>query len=201
VTLIEGDVTDFDLDRMAMVSAFHRSPLGGYDQANILRSMRQAQPGITNKALAEDMQIDPSMPTMLLSLFGCIPEVQEAAQAGEIGVTHWYAISRSPDQLSALRDALNGASRDTLERENRRRRNGSGKAATVTASSIPLMLSSGIAITFKREGITLAMALDALTEVRKELDDAIKRDHDAKTFAALMKKRAKQMARELAKGA
>ena len=114
VTLLEGDISDLALDRMAFVSAFHRSPLGSVDQASIIRSMKESEPGITNKAIADEMHIDPSMPTRLLSLFDTAPEVQEAAQAGKIGVTHWYAISKAADQLAALKSALNGSSRDDL---------------------------------------------------------------------------------------
>jgi hypothetical protein len=196
VVLLAGEVTDRDLDRMAMVSAYHRSPLGGYDQACILRSMKEAQPGVMNKALADEMNLDGSMPTKLLAIFTCHPAVQEAAKAGKIGVTVWYDLSRSADQLAALHDALNGSSRDDLQR--RRRHGTNGKAATVTTSSIPMVLGNGVTITFRAENITLSRALDSLADARKEIDDAIKRDHDARTFTALMKKRAKQMTRDKA---
>ncbi len=195
VEQLEGDISDRDLDRMAMVSAYHRSPLGGYEQAYILRDMTEAEPGVTNKDLAEEMQIDGSMPTRLLSLFDCIPEVQEAAKAGKIGVTVWYTISRSADQLAALQAALSGSSRDELQRENRKQKNGNGKAATVTAKTIPVVLGNGLAVTFKAENVSLSMALDALADIKQVLKDAIDDDHDARTFTALMKKRAKQLAK------
>jgi len=197
VELVEGEISDLDLDRMAMLSAYHRSPLGGYDQACIVRSMKEGSPGVSNSGLAEELSLDPSMPTRLLSLFDCLPEVQEAAKAGKIGVTHWYAIRRSPDQLAALAAALNGSSRDALEQDRKRRTNGHGKAATVKTTSIIVVLKSGITVTFKAEGITLAKALDAQAEVKQELKAAVEDgDHDARTFNVLMKKRAKELTRD-----
>jgi hypothetical protein len=173
VTLLEGDVSDLDLDRMALVSAYHRAPLGGYDQARILHAMREAQPGVTNKALAEELHIDPSMPTMLLALFDhCLPEVQAAAQAGQIGVTHWYAIRRSPDQLSALRDALNGSSRDELQRRSRQHKNGNGQAADPqTRIKIPVATDDAagtVALSIPQDG-DLAAVEKLLTDAKKAI--------------------------------
>jgi hypothetical protein len=130
VTLLQGDISDLALDRMAFVTAYHRSPLGSYDQACIIRSMKEAEPGVTNKSLADEMHIDPSMPTMLLSLFDCPDEVQQAAREAKIGVSIWYTISKSADQLAALNAALNGSSRKDLQGENRKNSNGNVKPAS-----------------------------------------------------------------------
>jgi hypothetical protein len=54
-------------------------------------------------------------------------------------------------------------------------------------------LTNGLTVTFKCEAVTLSMALDALTDIRKELEELIKKDHDATTIAPLMRKRARKL--------
>jgi ParB-like chromosome segregation protein Spo0J len=176
--------------------AVHRKDISAYDKAVTIRDTKADFPALTNRQLADEvLNIDPALLTKNLTLFDCIAEVQEAAKAGLIGLTDWYAISKAPDQGKALALALNGSTRDAIEQESRRQRNGNGRAATVKASSIPLILESGIAVTFKGEGLTLAQAFDALTAIKQELKEAIDFDHDARTFAVLMKKRARELAK------
>jgi ParB-like chromosome segregation protein Spo0J len=197
VTLLEGDVSDRDLDRMAMVSAYHRSPLGGYEQACILRSMKEAE-GVTNKDLAEEMQIDGSMPTKLLSVFDCIPAAQEAAKAGKIGVSVWYAISRVADQMAALQAALNGSTRDELQR--RSRKNGSVDRTIQNAPppvrmpriKIPLATEAAIGtVTLAGENIDLDDAEILLKEAMKAVRDAKAKNLDTKTAQAVWRDVAK----------
>ena len=148
----------------------------------------ELNPGATAKDLAARIHKDEGTLCKILSLSRGIEPVKDAARAGQLTYARWWPICKLPpeEQPAALAEALSGATCDQLERRSRKQRN--GKAATVQARSIPLILPNGLAITFRADGLTLSMALDALAEARKELDDAIKRDHDAKTFAALMKK-------------
>jgi hypothetical protein len=187
VELIDGEVSDRDLDRMAMVSSWHRAPLGGYDQANILRAMREAQPGATLKSLADELHIDPSMPGKLLAIFDCPPEVQDAARLGKIGVTHWLAIRRAADPLAALRAiAENGSSRADQERANRQKKRADSAQPAVRMPRIKCPLPSGQVVTVAGSG-SLEDAIEALGEAIKAMKDALKRGVTARTFANEMK--------------
>jgi hypothetical protein len=191
--LIDEPWSDSVKLEIQMESAAHTRGLSDYEQYVGCSEWLKLNRAATAKELAGRIQRDEAVISKLLSLSRCIAPVQDAARDGHIGYTVWHQLSKlSPDeQFAGLAD---GATRDQLQR---RRRNSNGRAATVKASSIPMVLANGLAITFKAEGdITLTMALDSLAEVKRELDDAIKRDHDARTFAALMKKRARQLAKQ-----
>jgi hypothetical protein len=150
-------------------------------------------PSATAKDLASRIHRDEGIVSKILSLRHCIDAVKEAARAGQIGYTVWHQLSKLSPEAQAT-ELAEGTTR--AKAQQRRRDHGNGKATTVKASSIPVVLSSGVAVAFKATGdITLTMALDSIAEIKRELEDAIKRDHDAKTFAALMRKRARQMTR------
>jgi hypothetical protein len=115
VCVLDDELSNAAMDDVALLSSYHRAPLGGYEQARIVRDKKEAVHGMTNKAVADYFHIDPGMITRLLSLFDCIPEAEQAAKDGLLNVSQWYAISKAEDQREALRRALHGASRDALE--------------------------------------------------------------------------------------
>jgi hypothetical protein len=172
-------------------SAIHTRGLSDFEQYAGCSQWLALNPDATAKELAARIHRDEAVVSKLLSLGRCVDAVKDAAKAGRIGYTVWHQLSKlSPaEQIAALAD---GATRDQLQQ---RRRNGNSRAATVKASSIPLILTNGLAVTFKAEGLTLAMALDALADIKQELKEAIDFDHDARTFAVLMKKRARELAK------
>lgn len=193
VCLIDEPWNDSVKLEVQMESDAHTKSLSDYEKWAGGSQWLALNPGATAKDLAARIHQDEGTLCKILSLSRGIDPVKEAARAGQLTYAKWWPICKLPEaeQPAALAAALSGATRDQLQ--NRSRKNRNGKAASVQAKSIPVILSTGIALTFRADGITLAQALDALAEARKELDDAIKRDHDARTFAALMKKRAAQM--------
>lgn len=188
VCITDEAISPASLLEIQMESAAHTRSLGDYEQFVGCMEWLALNPAATAKDLAACIHRDEGVISKLLSLGRCADAVKDAAKAGRIGYTLWYQLSKLPpeEQVAALAD---GATRDQLQR----RRHGNGRAATVKARSIPVVLPSGIVVQFKAEGLTLAMALDALADVRRELDAGIKNDHDARTFATLMKKRARQL--------
>lgn len=117
--VVEGNLSEPQITTLQLVSAIHRADLSAYDKAVAIRDIKAGYPGMTNRHLAEDiLDIDPSSVTQNLALFDrCIPEVQEAAMAGKIGLTDWYTIAKSGDQKAALDLILNGSSSDERENE------------------------------------------------------------------------------------
>jgi ParB family transcriptional regulator, chromosome partitioning protein len=198
--VIDAGITPAQYKEIQWSAAVHRQDISAFDKAVAVRDIKAEHPEMSSRQLAEEvLHIDPAQVTKYLALFDCIPAVVDAARAGKLGVSDWYAISRSPDQGQALMQALNGATRADLEREGKRRRNGAGKAATVKAKSVFVVLPSGIAVQFKADSITLDMALDAIAEVKRELDAAKLKGHDARTLAPVMRKRLKEFKRDGAK--
>jgi len=171
-------------------SAFHREPLSEYDKALVMRDTLAANPGMTRKQMAEEVfDIDPSLATRYLSLFDCVQEVQDAAKTGKLGVSDWYVIRKSTDQLMTLGSKFGGATRDELQRQVRQERTSATTA--VRASKTKISLASGVAVTISGEEVSLDEAIDAMTEALKEAKKARDQNLDIRTFAAVMRDRAK----------
>jgi hypothetical protein len=117
--------------------------------------------------------------TQYLALFDCQAEVIEAARAGKIGPTVWYAVSRSPDQLATLALKLNGATRDEVAKSVRK-----PKADAVRTAKIKCPLPSGQVVTVAGEGISLEEAVEALAEAAKAMKAALAKSLNAKTAMA-----------------
>jgi hypothetical protein len=189
-------LTDEDRpDKIALmqgISAIQREDWPLADKCEWVIEMSKS---MTGKDLAAELGVDPAMISNWKAYDRLIPQAKEAVREERLKLRSMVSIAQLPPegQIELLAESLSGATAEQTARESRKRRNGTDKAATVKASSIPVVLTNGIAITFKAEGLTLAMALDVLADIKQLLKDAIDHDHDARTFSALMKKRAKEL--------
>ena len=190
ICITDEAISPATLLEIQMESDAHTRSLGDYEQYTGCAEWLALNPNATAKDLAGRIHRDEAVVSKLLSLSRCADAVKDAAKAGRIGYTVWHQLSKLPpaDQIAALAES---ATREQLQR---RRRNGNGRAATVKVNRIPVLLTSGIAVTFQAEGLTLATALDAIADLKQELKEALDFDHDARTFAVLMKKRARELA-------
>lgn len=186
-------LTPAEVTEIQFVSAWHREDLTGYEQWRALLAIRAARPDATHKALAELLNIDPTMVRVILSPGDCIPEVQQALLGRRIPLSACDAIARVPaeQQAELLQLKLSGASRDEIARLSRRRRNGSASAAAVRVARIRITLASGIQVTVAGEGLDLENTGDALAEARKEVRKAVDDNLDARTAQAVWRDRAK----------
>ena len=185
----DEDLTPEDIRVIQATSAMHREPLADFDKAVVMRDTLASNPGMTKKQMAEEVfDIDPSLATRYLSVFECLPQIQDAAKAGKLTVTQWYAIHKSSDQLAALRLQQGGATRDEIERQVRKDRD-AGKP-TVRASKIKITLGN-VAVTISGEELSLDEAIDAMSEAVKEAKKARDQFLDIRTFAAVMRDRAR----------
>jgi len=143
------------------------------------------------KDLAEHLKFDPSMVTRLLSPSKCIAAVQEALAAGRIGISDCYAMSKADakEQARLLALKLDGVSRDVIEQQGRKERNGGTQA--VRLSRCKLVLSSGVNVTVSGEELSLDELIEALGEAQKEARKARDQSLDVKTFQAVMRDKAK----------
>jgi hypothetical protein len=192
---ITGEAPDASAQLEIQVeSAAHTRGLNDFEEFLAIDGWLALNPDATAKLFAQRVHRDEAIVSKIHSLKRCIDPVKDAARAGRIGYSKWHQIALMPqeEQAAALAACLNGATRDQLQQ---RRRNGNRRAATVKAGSIPVVLESGIAVTFKGEGLTLAQVLDALAEVKQQVKEAIDFDHDARTFSVLQKKRARELAK------
>jgi ParB family chromosome partitioning protein len=116
--ITDAVLTDSQITMVRLTSFFHREDLTAYEKWSACKQLLGLNPGWHAKDLAEQLHIDPSMVTRLLSPSKCIPPWQEALKEGRVGISDVYAASKLPEaeQAALLNLKLSGASRDAIER-------------------------------------------------------------------------------------
>ncbi len=192
VKIIDDAVTEAECRRLQFTENMQRQDLTGYEQWQGCVELLRLNPGWTQKDLAEQLHVDPSMVIRLLSPSKCVTSVQEALAQGRIGISHCYALSRLPEaeQESALAMKLNGASRDQLA-SHARRQAGAEKPA-VRMSRVKCELGGNLSVMVSGNELGLDEVIEALGNAQKEARRAREQNLDVKTWSAVMRDRAKK---------
>jgi ParB/RepB/Spo0J family partition protein len=190
--ITDAALTDSQVAMVRLTSFFHREDLTAYEKWQACKQLLELNPGWHAKDLAEQLHVDPSMVTRLLSPSKCIPAWQEALKEGRVGISDVYAASKLPEsEQSGLLDLkLSGASRDTIERSGRTKR--SAGSSAVKVNRVKCLLPSGVQIVISGNGVSLDQSIEALTEAIKEMKRARELGYTSKTFAAAMKDKARK---------
>ena len=108
--------------------------------------------------------------------------MQEALEAGQIGITACYEISRAPQdqQAELLRLKLAGMSRDALADRVRRQKQQS--VPQVRVKRITCALPSGVNVVISGQEVSLDELIDALAEAQKEARKAREQGLDADSW-------------------
>ncbi len=150
-------------------------------------SWLETHPGKNGKDLAAAINCSEALVSMTLSLSKCIKQVREAAQAGQIGLKDWHAISQlaQEQQEAALTARLRGASVEEIKRSARKPSN------NVRTSRVKCAMPSGVTVTLAGDGLTLDDVIQTLAELLKAAKKANDDGLDSKTFQAVLKDKAK----------
>ncbi len=168
-----------------------REDLKPIEQVDGLEELARLNPGITNKALAELVHLDPSMVTRLRSISKVIPAVREALAAGKIGLSTAYAISKceSPaEQELMLAQALSGASRDAIEQAGRKAR--AASTPTVRMSKVKIAMPQGASVVVSGPELNMTDLVELLNETLKQARRAAEQ-FDVKTWVRMMADKAR----------
>ncbi|HTU92796.1 MAG TPA: ParB/RepB/Spo0J family partition protein [Gemmataceae bacterium] len=192
VKIIDDPVTEAECKRLQFTENMQRQDLTGHEQWQGCVELLRLNPGWTQKDLAEQLHIDPSMVVRLLSPSKCIDSVQAAFAGGRIGISDCYAISRlgQTEQAAALAMKLSGASRDQLASHARRQR--SGDKPSVRINRIKCELGGDVSIVITGNALGLDEVIEALSQAHKEARKARDQNIDVKTWAAVMRDRARK---------
>lgn len=192
VKIIDDPVTEAEFRRLQFTENMQRQDLTGFEQWVGCVQLLRLNPGWTQKQLAEQLHLDPSMVMRLLSPSKCVASVQAAFAEGKIGISDCYAISRLPEaeQAAALAMKLNGASRDELASHARRQQ--SGEKLTVRSSRVKCELGGGVSIVVTGDSLGLDEVIEHLGVAQKEARKARDQNLDVKTWSAVMRDRAKK---------
>jgi ParB/RepB/Spo0J family partition protein len=191
VKIIDDPVTEAECKRLQFTENMQRSDLTGYEQWQGCVELMRLNPGWTQKQLADQLHLDPSMVMRLLSPSKCIENVQAAFAEGKIGISDCYAISRLPEaeQAAALAMKLSGASRDELASHARRQAN--AEKPSIRMSRVKCELGSNLSVIVAGQDLGMDEVIEALGNAQKEARKARDQNLDVKTFSAVLRDRAK----------
>ena len=196
VIITDRSLTETEVRLIQLTENVHRADLRDSEKWRACEELLRLNSGWANKDLAAHLKLGESTITKYLAPSRCIPAVQEALEAGTIGITACYEISRvAPEQqaeLLALK--LSGTSRDGLALRVRSRKNKATPQVRVKRLVCPL--PSGISITLAGDELSLDESIEALGEAIREMKRARELGYTAKTFAAAMKDKAKKESHE-----
>ncbi|HMP03657.1 MAG TPA: hypothetical protein PKC45_14265 [Gemmatales bacterium] len=118
--------------------------------------------------------------------------MQEALEAGQIGITAAYEISRvsAEQQAELLQLKLSGASRDGLAQHVRRQNSQSTPQVRVKRIACPL--PSGLSVVVSGQELSLDDLIEALSDAQKEAKRAREQGLDARTFSQVLKDKARK---------
>lgn len=192
VKLFPASLSDTQFKLIRAAENLQRKELTGYQMWRLCAELLSGNPTWQMKDLAQQLHLDPSMVTRLLSPSKCIPAAQEALKAGKIALSTCYALSKCEtpeEQARMLTAALNGASRDQIEQAGRKSRN--RQAAAVKVARIKCPVASGTVVQISGEGLSLDDAIEAAQEWIKEAKKASEQGLDARTFERVCRDKAK----------
>jgi ParB family transcriptional regulator, chromosome partitioning protein len=185
-------LTSAQILEIQLISALHRADLTPYELYAGCKQWLASHPGSTARELAERIDRDAGHLSKLLSLSRCVQAVQEAAAAGHLSVSDWYAISKVAGELQGelLEQKLRGATRDALEAQVRSKRSGGTPQVRLTRIKCPLP-SNGATVVVSGEAMTLADLVEALAELLKHARKAASEGLDASTFERVLADKAR----------
>ncbi|MGA8611153.1 MAG: ParB/RepB/Spo0J family partition protein [Xanthobacteraceae bacterium] len=188
--IIDDPVTEAECRRLQFTENMQRQDLTGYEQWQGCVELLRLNPGWTQKNLADQLHVDPSMVVRLLSPSKCIESVQAALTQGRMGISDCYAISHLPEaeQEAALAMKLNGASRDDLASHARRQK--SSAKPNVRMGRVKCELGGGVRVIIIGNDLGLDEVIDVFGIGQKEARKARDQNLDVKTWSAVMRHRA-----------
>jgi ParB family transcriptional regulator, chromosome partitioning protein len=191
VVIVEGDISPAQVKEIQLITSLQRAGLKPYELFLGCMAWRDANPSGKFHELANRIGRDASVVTRIVSLERCIPTIKEAAAAGLLSVSDWYAMSKvsEQEQHELLAAKRSGATRDDLERKGRQARNGNGQAVKVSRVKCQL---ANACVTFAAEGdgVSLEDIIETLAVLLKEARRANDQGFSAKTFEKALRDKA-----------
>lgn len=192
VVITDEALTPTQLRGAQVEENLHRSDLTDFEKWKAFAELLALNPGWTNRDLAAHLHLSEPTVTKYLSPSKCVPEVRAALEAGTLGITDVYTISRAgPDeQRDLLRLKLAGESRDALATRVKRQKAATAEAVRVKRVACPL--PSGVSVVAAGRELSLDELIDSLGEAQKEARKAREQGLDIRTFSKVMADKAKK---------
>lgn len=192
VIVTDEPLTETQVRIVQLTENVHRADLTEGEKYRACEELLRFNPDWSNKDLAAHLKLSEPTVTKYLAPGRAIPEVRQALEAGQVGITTVYEIAKAPAgaQARLLQMSLAGESRDGLARHVRSAKQ---KAAPQTrVKRIVCPLPSGISVTVSGAELSLDELIEALAEAGRQAKKAREDGLDAKTFTAVLKDKARK---------
>jgi ParB family chromosome partitioning protein len=191
VKVLEGEVSRREVKKLQLIENLMREGLKDAELYLACTELTALNPEWLKKDLAAELHCDPSMVTRIFSVDELIPEAKEAFLAGAFGFSKAYAIAKGSkqDQIHKLTEILAGTSRDEVERQGRKSRNGGTPGVKVSRIKCPL--PSGVTVQVSGSGISLDLMVEAMQALLKKAKKSSEQGWDIKTFERACRDEAK----------
>ena len=192
VVIAEEPMTELQFRTNQLTENIHRADLRDSEKWRACEELLRLNPAWTNKDLANHLKLGESTVTKYLSPSRCIAQVQEALEAGQIGITAAYEISRVSAEQQAGRRQLHraGAARHAPAPHPRRQHRPPTPQVRVKRIACPL--PSGLSVVVSGQELSLDDLIEALSDAQKEAKRAREQGLDARTFSQVLKDKARK---------
>jgi ParB family chromosome partitioning protein len=189
--IVEGDVSPAETKAIQLVTAIHRESLTGAELWEGTTEWLALHPGFTQKQAAEELGVSEASITMYVSGSKVLPEFQEMLRQEKISLKQVYHLSRMSreEQRKVLAEGLEKLTAENFARRVRKQSSREPSGARMTRLALPL--PDGRTVTVSGKAVSLAEAIDAMSEMLKAMRKAEADGIDAKTFAAVCRDKAK----------
>lgn len=192
VIVTDEQITETQIKVIQLTENVHRADLNDGEKCRTCEELLRLNPGWTNKDLASHLKLSEATVTKYLAPGRTIPEVRQALEAGQVGITTVYEIAKAPPESQArlLQMSLAGESRDGLARHVRAAKQQAAPQTRVKRIVCPL--PSGVSVAVSGAELSLDELIEALGEAQKQAKKAREDGLDAKTFTAVLKDKARK---------
>lgn len=192
VIVTDEPLTETQVRTIQLTENVHRTDLTEGEKFHACEELLRLNPGWTNKDLAAHLKLSEGAVTKYLAPGRAIPEVRQALDAGQVGITTVYEIAKAPPESQArlLQMSLAGESRDGLARQVRAAKKQATPQSRVKRIVCPLL--SGVSVTVSGAELSLDELIEALLEAARQAKKAREDGLDAKTFTAVLKDKARK---------
>jgi len=169
----------------------HRQHLPPIDRARLFASLCKEH-GCTARKLAEMLHVSEAVISRAIALLQLPDDLQQQVNAGTLDARRGYLLSQETDPARQRELASEATALSREELAKRVRKPKQSDTPQVRMKRILCPLASGVSITVSGADLSLDDFIEALAEAQKEARKAREQSLDAKTFAAVMRDKAKK---------
>jgi ParB family chromosome partitioning protein len=170
----------------------HRQHLPPIDRARLFANLCQEH-GCTARKLAEILHVSESSISRAVALLQLPDDLQQQVNSGTLDARRGYLLSQENDPARQRELATQATALSREELAKRVRKPKASGASQVRLKRILCPLPSGVSITVSGADLSLDDFIESLSEAHKEAKRAREQSLDAKTFAAVMKDKARKV--------